>query len=83
MVPMKTVRPLRELAGDLAEVGRAIGATVARARSTFEPHRVSPLPGSTCEAPGCGAPATYPCICEAHYCEAHYLELTLDGGAIT
>jgi len=69
------VRPLRELAGDLAEVGRAIGVTAARARQTFRPFlRESPSRVGTCEVPGCGAPATHPCLCEPIYCADHYAE---------
>jgi len=65
-------RAVRELAGDLATIGRALGATAARARSTFRPHSLHG--GPTCEAPGCGAPATFPCVCEPVYCERHYRE---------
>jgi hypothetical protein len=70
--PAMIVRPLRAFAGDLAEIGRAIGATAARARTTFRPHRFPT--GPSCEAPGCGAPATHPCLCEPVYCARHYAE---------
>lgn len=70
---MIVVGPLRAFAGDLATIGRAIGATATRARQTFR--EVPPSEVGTCEVPGCGAPATHPCICEATYCERHYAEV--------
>lgn len=66
---IESVRAVRDLAGDLAIIGRAIGATVARARGS----RSSPgIP--RCDAPGCRAPASRPCVCDPIYCDEHYGE---------
>lgn len=74
MIDTELVRSLRAFAGDLAVVGRAIGATVARARQTFRPSVDRWSSPGACEVPGCGAPATYPCICEPVFCERHWAE---------
>lgn len=65
-----TVRALRGIAVDLRSVASSIGATVARARRTFRSN--AGTAAGTCEVPGCGAPATHPCICDAIYCADHY-----------
>jgi len=55
-MPINFVRPLRETAGDLAVIGRAIRATAIRARQTFR--RNSPVrdvePGSRSSDGPCG-----------------------------